>query len=278
MALDPATLDAMVAAGFTGEQIATVVKAELMAERARAAASDDARRAKAADKKRRQRAEARLVSPDVPGTDRDTEGQTGTDGDIGGQAGTETAAPAKNGPQTPKETTNQETTPSAPKGASPQGDGGRRRGSRIPSDFAQSAEARQVAAEFGYRGEDADEPLAEFCDFWRGVPGLRGTKLDWPATLRNRFREIGRRNERAGPRAAQRQPSGNGLSHIGDRKAQGDVSVYRDPFAHLDGPRARRAGRADDEGRAGPVEDASGYDEAERGRLLDFDRLRAGSG
>ncbi|MGE7416744.1 hypothetical protein ACQKLZ_20585, partial [Methylobacterium tarhaniae] len=76
--------------------------------------------------------------------------------------------------------------PSAPKGA-------RSRGCRLPDDFAESPKARQVVAEWGYEGSDADEVLAEFCDFWRAVPGARGTKTDWPATLRNRLREIGRR-------------------------------------------------------------------------------------
>ncbi|WP_238192114.1 hypothetical protein [Methylobacterium frigidaeris] len=76
--------------------------------------------------------------------------------------------------------------PSAPKGA-------RSRGCRLPDDFAESPKARQVVAEWGYEGHAADEVLAEFCDFWRAVPGVRGTKTDWPATLRNRLREIGRR-------------------------------------------------------------------------------------
>lgn len=53
----------------------------------------------------------------------------------------------------------------------------------------------------------------EFHDYWVGVPGQRGRKLDWLATWRNHVRrEINRevdRQRRFGPRA--RQESGIGL-------------------------------------------------------------------
>jgi hypothetical protein len=31
---------------------------------------------------------------------------------------------------------------------------------------------------------------AEFRDYWAAVPGQKGVKLDWPATWRNRIRQI----------------------------------------------------------------------------------------
>ncbi|MCG5246943.1 hypothetical protein [Methylorubrum extorquens] len=71
----------MVAAGFSAEQIATVVKAELVADQARVAKADEARRAKAAEKKRRQRAVKVDASPNIPGTHGDNRGQPGTHGD-----------------------------------------------------------------------------------------------------------------------------------------------------------------------------------------------------
>lgn len=225
MALEPATLDAMVAAGFSAEQIATVVKAELMAERGKAAAVDEARRAKAAEKKRRQRAEARLVSLNVPGTDGDTGGQSGTIGNNRGQAGTAGDAAVdggKEGPQTPKETTPSEITPSAPKGASVPKGTERRRGCRIPDGFEHSAEARQVAADFGLTGDAADEALAEFADYWRPLPGLKATKLDWIGTLRNRLREVARRRPSA--RASPSRP----------RSSNGYFDLLRDELAGLD--------------------------------------------
>lgn len=78
---------------------------------------------------------------------------------------------------------------SAPKGA-------RARGTRIPENFVSSEEARAVCEEMGLAGAEAVEALAEFRDFWVGVPGVKGTKLDWPATLRNRLRDVGRRRPR----------------------------------------------------------------------------------
>lgn len=37
---------------------------------------------------------------------------------------------------------------------------------------------------------DVDAALEEFCDYWRAVPGRKGRKTDWPATFRNRLREL----------------------------------------------------------------------------------------
>jgi hypothetical protein len=39
----------------------------------------------------------------------------------------------------------------------------------------------------------------EFRDYWAGVPGARGVKLDWPATWRNQMRRVA---ERKGAKAA----------------------------------------------------------------------------
>lgn len=49
---------------------------------------------------------------------------------------------------------------------------------------------RQAAIDLGARPEEVSGAWAEFVDFWIGVPGTRGTKLNWPATWRNRVRTI----------------------------------------------------------------------------------------
>ncbi|WP_082524121.1 DUF1376 domain-containing protein [Methylobacterium sp. Leaf399] len=103
-------------------------------------------------------------------------------------------------PNTLHQTQEKKENPQDPGGSlAPKGAGGR--GHRIPADFVSSDEAVAVCAEMGLRGEEAAEALAEFRDFWIGVPGAKGRKLDWPATLRNRLREIGRRRPSAGARA-----------------------------------------------------------------------------
>lgn len=73
MSLNAATIDALVASGATAEILAAYVKAELAVMEAAQAEQ----RRRATEKKRRQRA----VSPSVPGTSGDIEGQAGTEGD-----------------------------------------------------------------------------------------------------------------------------------------------------------------------------------------------------
>lgn len=52
---------------------------------------------------------------------------------------------------------------------------------------------------------DVTKALAEFCDYWRAIPGARGRKTDWPATFRNRLRELqGRARARPMPAATRR--------------------------------------------------------------------------
>lgn len=62
-----------------------------------------------------------------------------------------------------------------------------RRGCRIPPDFSVTEEHRRLAEEKHYICPD--EIIEEFRDYWIGVPGSRGVKLDWDATFRNRMRE-----------------------------------------------------------------------------------------
>lgn len=63
------------------------------------------------------------------------------------------------------------------------------RGCRVPIPFELSDNLREWAKK---QTPDVDvaAAIAEFVDFWRGVPGQKGCKLDWEATLRNRLREL----------------------------------------------------------------------------------------
>jgi hypothetical protein len=65
----------------------------------------------------------------------------------------------------------------------------------------------------------------EFVDYWIGIPGQRGTKLDWPATWRNRVRAVGTKGKRNG------EP--NAVMAALDRRiaqtAVGDVSADFEP-------------------------------------------------
>lgn len=71
------------------------------------------------------------------------------------------------------------------------------RGHRLPEDWAPSEALYEWARKTeGVRlDRDVVERSAdEFRDYWRGVAGLRGRKLDWDATFRNRLRDIRNRH------------------------------------------------------------------------------------
>lgn len=59
------------------------------------------------------------------------------------------------------------------------------RGSRLPPEWTPSPEDAGFAAGLGL---DPDNAAAEFRDYWFGVPGAKGVKLDWSATFRNSCR------------------------------------------------------------------------------------------
>jgi hypothetical protein len=57
----------------------------------------------------------------------------------------------------------------------------KKRASRLPPDFTLTTERRSIAVN---EALDADRIFANFCDYWRSVPGAKGRKLDWDATWR----------------------------------------------------------------------------------------------
>jgi len=63
-----------------------------------------------------------------------------------------------------------------------------KKATRIPIPFAITTEMREWATEKA-PGVNLESATEEFVDYWRGVGGQRGTKLDWVATWRNRMRD-----------------------------------------------------------------------------------------
>lgn len=64
--------------------------------------------------------------------------------------------------------------------------GARKRATRLPEDFAVTDAMKAWAAAEAPHCNRRDHD--EFCDYWRALPGQRGTKLDWVATWRNAMR------------------------------------------------------------------------------------------
>lgn len=78
------------------------------------------------------------------------------------------------------------------------------RGHRLPVDWAPDDDLKALAAGLGL---DVDRVLVEFRDYWRGVPGAKGRKLDWPATFRNRCRELAERRGGRPPPGGSKSPT-----------------------------------------------------------------------
>lgn len=100
-------------------------------------------------------------------------------------------------------------------------------------------EWRAIVTGFGL---DPAVVLPEFADYWRGVPGIRGRKKDWPGTLRNRCRElVGRAKSRGNGRGGYDGPTAGEVEkmivrHLSDvgRKKPADPFLT-EVFAQLGG-------------------------------------------
>lgn len=219
MAVTSEMIDAMVAAGISPEQILVVVRAELARERI---AAGEAERARIEANREGNRVRQAAFRARRNARNGDVTGSNANNGSNG-------VTPPKRSPGPPKNTP-PEDSPSDPKGSSAPKGADRQRGTRIPVDFGLRPDARQACLDAGLTGRQIDEALAEFQDFWVGVPGVRGLKLDWLATLRNRLRESARRSAR--PRdAPARRGTGNGyLDALLD-----DNGAPHDPPSHHHG-------------------------------------------
>lgn len=79
------------------------------------------------------------------------------------------------------------------------------RGTRIPDDFAMTPEMITWGQE-NFPTLDGNTITAEFVDYWRGVAGAKGVKLDWIATWRNRVRDVAKRTATGAPGHARASP------------------------------------------------------------------------
>jgi hypothetical protein len=85
--------------------------------------------------------------------------------------------------------------------------GTRKRGTRIPEGFAVDDDMRQWAKGNNLGHLDLHAITVEFVDYWIGVPGTKGVKLDWIATWRNWIRrKASDVQQRRGGRSAQANP------------------------------------------------------------------------
>jgi hypothetical protein len=104
---------------------------------------------------------------------------------------------------------------STPKGAGvPEKSRSQNRGNRLPDDWQPKPEHLELALSLALGRDRYQRAVDEFRDYWRGVPGTRGTKLDWDATFRNRLRDIAERETRPQARSGQQRSSGDGMTVV----------------------------------------------------------------
>jgi hypothetical protein len=63
-----------------------------------------------------------------------------------------------------------------------------KRGSRLPDNFEPDVSCHAVAEEMLFTTRQRQIEFEKFKDYWRGKPGVAGTKLDWHGTFRNWLR------------------------------------------------------------------------------------------
>lgn len=64
------------------------------------------------------------------------------------------------------------------------------RGTRIPPDFTIDDDDRKFAASLGIPPDTVEAETPQFIDYWSSVAGIKGVKLNWKATWRNRMRDL----------------------------------------------------------------------------------------
>jgi len=60
-----------------------------------------------------------------------------------------------------------------------------KKGTRIPNDWNPARTDANIKAESGHEPQWLELELARFRDYWAGIAGAKGVKLDWDATWRN---------------------------------------------------------------------------------------------
>lgn len=105
-----------------------------------------------------------------------------------------------------------------------------RKGTRLPEGWTPSAGSyANVVKKTGQSQAEVLTALEEFCDFWRGVPGQKGCKLDWDATFRNRLREVWSKTRSKGFRSGRfpSSPPANGPANRDFAYAPGELEHAR---------------------------------------------------
>ena len=103
----------------------------------------------------------------------------------------------------------------------------RKRATRLPEPFTVTADMVAWADAQGMPRDWARSETEAFEDYWRGAPGAKGTKEDWPATWRNWLRRSWKDEQRRGaargrPRSESPDERVKRLMALADEMERGD--------------------------------------------------------
>lgn len=136
-------------------------------------------------------------------------------------------------PHTPLEKINNIYTHNAREAGNPQKPATEARGSRVPENFSPNQTAFETAQKLGIGPETVMVEIDKFLDYWRGVVGGKGRKLDWQATFRTWLRNSQNYN-RTGSKNAKSTGHGSKLTDAFAEIRQGlegNISPPRHGFA-----------------------------------------------
>jgi hypothetical protein len=145
--------------------IDAVVRTALVGEEDRKARDRDRKARKSEEKRGRDR-----NSAEVPGTERNGPEQSGT------KSAVDIITNTNLDNNTPSQQQHRSTRTS--------------RGTRLPEDFRPIPNILELARNLGFTDAEYWDHFERFCDYWRGVSGAKGVKLDWQGTWRNRIKDI----------------------------------------------------------------------------------------
>lgn len=119
--------------------------------------------------------------------------------------------------------------PPPPPGDEPEPPVKTRKGTRLPEDFIPDSSCEATARELKFSNGDWKRALQEFRDYWAGVPGQKGTKLDWQATFRNSLRRYAERKTYG-------KPANQAAMEAAFDNLEGKISQHRHPDDGPEGP------------------------------------------
>jgi hypothetical protein len=96
-----------------------------------------------------------------------------------------------------------------------------KRASRIPDQFQPDQTCHDLVVSLGLRPE-FQNLLSGFIDYWRGVPGAKGLKLDWQATFRNWIRNSQKFGNKNAAKSHNPNSIANSLSIVNDAIAEAE--------------------------------------------------------